>query len=84
MSTKMSEVLAAINQKMHEGKCPEAGCIGECAAIDETFPGVWWAALYIWQADFNDSGLVAQWFYGFPDFPVDGALCRAANDRMKG
>ena len=21
---------------------------------------------------------------GFPDFPVDGALCRAANDRMKG
>lgn len=21
---------------------------------------------------------------GFPDFPVDGALCRATNDRMKG
>ena len=32
----MSEVLAKINSQMHEGRCPQSGCIGECAAMDET------------------------------------------------
>lgn len=51
---RMSEVLAKINSQMHEGRCPQSGCIGECAAIDEGDNGVWWAALYIWDHEFND------------------------------
>jgi hypothetical protein len=57
-----SELLATINSHLHAGMCPQSGCIGECAAIDETMPGVWWAAIYIWDHEFNDSGLVARWF----------------------
>ena len=60
---KMSEVLAKINSQMHEGRCPQSGCIGECAAIDEDSNGVWWAALYIWDHEFNDSARVAKWFH---------------------
>lgn len=59
---RMSDVMAKINGQMHEGRCPQSGCIGECAAIDENTPGVWWAALYIWDKEFNDSSLVAKWF----------------------
>ncbi len=59
----MSEVLAKINSQMHEGRCPQSGCIGECAAIDEDSNGVWWAALYIWDHEFNDSARVAKWFH---------------------
>lgn len=60
---RMSEVLAKINSQMHEGRCPQSGCIGECAAIDEGDNGVWWAALYIWDHEFNDSSRVAMWFH---------------------
>lgn len=60
---RVGDVLAKINEQLHEGKCPQSGCIGECAAIDEGSNGVWWAALYIWDNDFNDSSLVAKWFH---------------------
>lgn len=59
---EMSEALAIINGHMHEGRCPTAGCIGECAAMHEESPGIWWAALYIWDKQFNDSTRVAKWF----------------------
>lgn len=59
--------IASINAHMHEGMCPTKGCIGECAAIfpETEYPDEkWWiAALYIWDADFNDSARVAQWFF---------------------
>lgn len=89
METKlenMSEVLAKINSKMHEGRCPQSGCIGECAAIDETTPGVWWAALYIWDDNFNDSTLVAKWFHdaGAVDVLVSHVLYDSANDDRDG
>jgi hypothetical protein len=59
---EMSEALSIINAHMHEGRCPTAGCIGECAAMTEIRPGIWWAALYIWDKEFNDSTRVAKWF----------------------
>lgn len=61
-SVNMEGVLRSINAHMHHGSCPTSGCIGECAALDETSPGVWWAALYIWDDNFNDSTEVAKWF----------------------
>lgn len=83
---KMSEVLAKINSQMHEGRCPQSGCIGECAAMDETTPGVWWAALYIWDNDFNDSTRVAKWFHdaGAVDVLVSHVLYDSANDDRDG
>lgn len=60
---RMGDVLDRINSYMHEGPCPKSGCIGECAAIDCGDNGVWWAALYIWDHEFNDSSRVAMWFH---------------------
>lgn len=60
---KMSDVMAKINGQLHEGRCLQSGCIGECAAICETMPGRWWAALYIWDNEFNDSSRAAKWFH---------------------
>ena len=83
---RMSEVLAKINSQMHEGRCPTSGCIGECAAMDETTPGVWWAALYIWDNEFNDSTRVAKWFHdaGAVDVLVSHVLYDSANDDRDG
>lgn len=83
---EMVDVLSKINGHMHEGRCPSAGCIGECAAIDETFPGVWWAALYIWDAEFNDSTLVAKWFNecGATDVLISHVLYDSANGDRDG
>lgn len=83
---KMSDVLAKINGQMHEGRCPQSGCIGECAAIDETMPGVWWAALYIWDNEFNDSMRVAKWFRdaGAIDVLVSHVLYDSANGDQDG
>jgi len=58
---EMSEALSIINGHMHEGRCPSAGCIGECAAMWHERPGIWIAALYIWDKEFNDSTRVAKW-----------------------
>lgn len=57
------QLLAKINGRMHEGRCAQSGCIGECAAIDEDSNGLWWAALYIWDHEFNDPARVAKWFH---------------------
>lgn len=59
----MEKILSFINEQLHPGQCPTTGCIGECACIDETRPGSWWAAIYIWDDSFNDSTLVASWFH---------------------
>lgn len=82
----MSELLDKINGHMHEGRCPTSGCIGECAAIDETAPGDWWAALYIWDNEFNDSTRVAQWFYdaGATDVLIRHVLHDSVNDDRDG
>ena len=50
-----------IQQHMTGGKCPTAGALGECAAIWRN-GSRWTAALYIWDATFNDSTSVAKWF----------------------
>ena len=83
---KMSDVLANIKGHMHEGLCPQSGCIGECAAIDETWPGVWWAAIYIWDNEFNDSTRVAKWFrdVGAIDVLVSHVLYDSENGDMDG
>jgi len=59
----MEDMLSTINGHMHKGQCPQSGCIGECAIICEDEPGWWWAALYIWDSEFNDSTRVAKWFH---------------------
>lgn len=56
-------MLHAINAKMHEGQCPTAGSLGECAAIFDMKDGLFQAMLYIWDKDFNDSAEVARWFH---------------------
>lgn len=61
--TAISEVLSKIDAHMHAGPCPDAGCIGECAAISAGHGGRWAASLYIWDKTFNDSKLVAKWFH---------------------
>lgn len=82
----MSDVMAKINGHMHEGRCPQSGCIGECAAIDETLPGIRWAALYIWDNTFNDSTRVAKWFHdiGAIDVIVSHVLYDSANGDLDG
>lgn len=83
---QMSEVLAKINGQMREGRCPQSGCIGECAAIDETMPGIWWAALYIWDDEFNDSSRVAKWFHdaGAAEVLISHVLYDGANGDRDG
>ena len=83
---QISEVLAKINGQMHEGRCPQSGCIGECAAIDETRPGIWWAALYIWDNEFNDSSRVAKWFHdaGAEEVLISHVLYDGANGDRDG
>lgn len=80
-----NRLMAHINSRMHEGDCPKNGCIGECAAIDE-HGGLWWAALYIWDSEFNDSGRVAKWFKdaGAVDVTVMHVLYDEANGDRDG
>lgn len=58
-----SNMLDAINQRMNGGRCPNAGSLGECAAIDQVAPGIYEAYLYIWDHEFNDSAAMASWFH---------------------
>ncbi|WP_256578704.1 MULTISPECIES: hypothetical protein [unclassified Pseudomonas] len=51
-----------IQEQMTGGGCPIAGSLGECAAI-WCSGNSWTAALYIWNANFNDSTAVAEWFH---------------------
>lgn len=80
------DLLSTINSYMHEGRCPSAGCIGECAAIDETGPGNWVAALYIWDKKFNDSTRVAKWFHdaGAKEVVISHVLHDDINDDRDG
>ena len=80
------DLLTTINSHMHEGRCPTAGCIGECAAIYETSQGNWGAALYIWDKGFNDSTRVAKWFHdaGAIDVVVSHVLYDSVNDDRDG
>lgn len=82
----MTDMLKAINSHMHEGICPTAGSIGECAALHESRPGHWWAALYIWDKSFNDDTAVAQWFYrlGATEVLVSHVLHDSNNDVRNG
>lgn len=82
----IGDLLVKINTHMHEGRCPSAGCIGECAAIDETSPGKWWAALYLWDKDFNDSTRVAKWFHdaGAIDVEISHVLYDSVNEDRDG
>lgn len=51
-----------IQEQMTGGGCPTAGSLGECAAMWRS-DNRWTAALYIWDANFNDSTAVAKWFH---------------------
>lgn len=51
-----------IQEQMTGGGCPTAGSLGECAAMWRS-GNSWTAALYIWDANFNDSTAVAKWFH---------------------
>jgi hypothetical protein len=63
----LSFVLAVVNGRMHEGTCPGAGALGECAAISpitgysgHTF---YVASLYLWDAAMHlQPATVAAWF----------------------
>lgn len=82
----MDDVLKKINEKLHEGKCPQAGCLGECAIIDNMSGNHWWAAIYIWDTEFNDSTAVAQWFYecGAEDVVIKHVLYDSCNGDKDG
>lgn len=61
-------LLQAINEHMNGGKCPAAGSLGECAALDQVGSDErgkrYEAYLYLWQAAENLSATtVAGWFH---------------------
>ncbi len=66
----MSPLLERINARMHDHTCPSEGSLGECPALIEIVPSqtihgervLVTAALYIWDAAFNDPAAVAGWF----------------------
>ncbi len=75
-------LLSAINRHMHEGRCPTAGSLGECAAIwlessSET-AAHYGAAVYLWSAA---AGLkyaeVARWFQEASGCNADDVLVHA-------
>lgn len=80
------QILAQINQHMHEGLCPTAGCIGECAAIIHIENGWQIAMLYIWDHAFHDSERVAKWFHdaGATDVTVMHVLYDSDNGDRNG
>lgn len=82
----MRDFLNAINTHMHFGQCPTSGCIGECACLDQTSPGIWWAALYIWDNTFNNSAAVAKWFIdlGATEVLISHVLYDSANGDRDG
>lgn len=51
-----------IQEQMTGGGCPTGDSLGECAAMWRN-GNSWTAALYIWDANFNDSTAVAKWFH---------------------
>lgn len=60
-------MLSEINKKMHDGNCPTAGCLGECAAIFHTRTSdrakeIYEAYVYLWDDNFTDWEKLAQWF----------------------
>lgn len=71
---------------MHEGTCPTAGSLGECAIISQDDVGLWQAVLYIWDASFHDSTHVAQWFHdaGANEVFVTHVLYDSVNDDRNG
>lgn len=87
----MMRIIDAINGHLHEGKCPTAGSLGECAAIStltckgSTGPH-YVASLYIWDKTFNDSTLVASWFrqLGAYGITVSAVLFDEGNDIRDG
>lgn len=78
--------LEKINAKMHEGKCPASGSLGECPVLDNTSENRWWAALYIWDKTFNDSSAVASWFHelGAEDVMISHVLYDSCNGDKDG
>jgi hypothetical protein len=63
----LSYVLASVNARMHDGPCPSAGSLGECAAISPASDGddgTWYIAnLYLWKAALDlQAATVAAWF----------------------
>jgi hypothetical protein len=82
----INDLLRLINSKMHEGTCPTAGSLGECAIISQDDVGLWQAVLYIWDASFHDSTHVAQWFHdaGATEVFVTHVLYDSVNDDRNG
>lgn len=84
--TLPANLLHTINAKMHEGQCPTAGSLGECAAIFDMKDGLFQAMLYIWDKEFNDSTEVAGWFQdaGAEEVTVSHTLYSEANEDRDG
>ncbi len=85
----MPSLLQIINAHMHEGHCPQQGCLGECAAIfkNESFgPNIYEAHLHLWDTQFQDSGRVAEWFRaeGASDIWVEHVLHSDVNETRNG
>lgn len=81
-----ANLLHTINAKMHDGHCPTAGSLGECAAIFDMNDGLFQAMLYIWDHEFNDSTKVASWFHeaGAKSVTVAHTLYSDANEDRDG
>lgn len=74
-----------VQEKMTGGGCPTAGSLGECAAMWHS-GNRWTAALYIWDANFNDSTAVAKWFreLGAVDVSIVHTLYDTSNGDRNG
>lgn len=85
-SLLIKDLLQLINSKMHEGTCPTAGSLGECAVISVDHRQIWTAVLYIWDDAFNDSAQVAQWFHdgGAAEVVVTHVLHDSVNEDRDG
>lgn len=86
-----TDILETINEKLTGGGCPVAGkSLGECAALSLTAGfsrySVWEAYIYLWDDDFTDWGLLAQWFTdaGAIDVVVSWVMHDQANGDRNG
>jgi len=84
-------MLAEINKKLHEGKCPTAGSLGECAAtyhVRTTEDGkeIHEAYVYLWDDNFTDWETLAQWFteQGAEEVHVAWVMYDSANGDRNG
>lgn len=85
-------ILDAINERLNGGHCPTAGCLGECAAIDESQlvgsdSSYYTAHIYLWEAAKDlKAAEVASWFHqlGITEVFISAMLHDPYNDIVEG